>query len=336
MEHVQYTPRARSQPVAGRPSSGTSLMRSSARVGRHLCLRWLARRHRFCGTSWSRSSSPSYPCRLSTFLCRRWWTILRKSSSFSSRCLLLLSRLSNRPRSLLRTPSRSEHRSGNRSWWSSWWKCRLSCLLPSCRSWCCHGIGPQMAARGATAQGPGVSTGGSPVRDTLSGDPQRVSPPARAGKQTLDKAEASTRVVDVPVLMQLLFLQSMEHVIMKVPQIQFIVRRCEYSVVPQRRVSTVQAVQKIVEFHRAVLGTVVDAPVVGYDRCLAVQTMQRTVLVPQLQFIDVGSIRCEHAGTSSSSFQRERLSWLFFCPFPKGIFRTPSTRTLSPGFQRTF
>ena len=48
----------------------------------------------------------------------------RKSSSSSSHCLLLPSRLSLCPRSLLRTPSRSERRSGLRSWRNSWWKCR--------------------------------------------------------------------------------------------------------------------------------------------------------------------------------------------------------------------
>ena len=39
--------------------------------------------------------------------------------------------------------------------------------------------------------------------------------------------------------------------------------------------------------------------------------MQKTELVPQLQFIDVVSIRCELAATSSSSFQREGLSRVF-------------------------
>ena len=34
-------------------------MRSSAGVGRHLCLRWLARRHRFCSAPWSRLSTQS-------------------------------------------------------------------------------------------------------------------------------------------------------------------------------------------------------------------------------------------------------------------------------------
>ena len=89
------------------------------------------------------------------------------------------------------------------------------------------------------------------------------------------------------MLLQLLFLQSMEYLIMKVPQIQFIVRRCEHSAVPQRRVSTVQAVQKIVEFRRAVLGTVVDAPVVALRQLPMVWAVQKTVELLQLQLIDV-------------------------------------------------
>ena len=54
-------------------------------------------------------------------------------------------------------------------------------------------------------------------------------------------------VADVPVLMQLLFQQSLQYVFVKVPRIQFIVRLCEHAVVPHRRVPTVKAVQKIVE-----------------------------------------------------------------------------------------
>ena len=58
------------------------------------------------------------------------------------------------------------------------------------------------------------------------------------------------------------------------------------------------------------LGTVVDAPVVGYDWWF--RQVQKTVLVPQLcRSSTCGSIRYEHAATSSSSFQRKRLSWLY-------------------------
>ena len=53
------------------------------------------------------------------------------------------------------------------------------------------------------------------------------------------------RVVDVPVLLQPQFQQSLPHENVKVPQIQFIVRLCELSVVPQRWVLPVQTVKKI-------------------------------------------------------------------------------------------
>ena len=60
---------------------------------------------------------------------------------------------------------------------------------------------------------------------------------------------------DVPVLVQLQFQQSSPNVIMKVPQIQFIVRLRELPVLSQRWVLTVQTVQKIVEILlRRVLG----------------------------------------------------------------------------------
>ena len=76
-------------------------------------------------------------------------------------------------------------------------------------------------------------------------------PLAQGGIQILGKAEASTMVADVSVFMQLLFQRSMLFLTVKVPQIQFTDRLCEHSVVPQRWVLTVQAVQKIVEFHDA-------------------------------------------------------------------------------------
>ena len=37
----------------------------------------------------------------------------------------------------------------------------------------------------------------------------------------------------------------------------------------------------------AVLGTVLTCPLLYYNRCLVVQTVQKTLEVPQLQFIDV-------------------------------------------------
>ena len=63
-----------------------------------------------------------------------------------------------------------------------------------------------------------------------------------------------------------------------------------------------------------------DMPVCAQRQ--GVQTAQKTVLVSQPQFIDVGSIRCELAATSSSSFQREGLSRVFVLFLEH--FRTPS------------
>ena len=41
----------------------------------------------------------------------------------------------------------------------------------------------------------------------------------------------------------------------------------------------------------AVLGMVLTCPLLYYNRCLVVQTVQKTLEVPQLHFIDVGSCR---------------------------------------------
>ena len=50
----------------------------------------------------------------------------------------------------------------------------------------------------------------------------------------------------------------------------------------------------------AVLGKLLTCPFVFNDTL--VQTVQKTVLVPQVQFIDVGSSRCEHAAKVPASF----------------------------------
>ena len=50
----------------------------------------------------------------------------------------------------------------------------------------------------------------------------------------------------------------------------------------------------------AVLGKLLTCPFVFNDKL--VQTVQKTVLVPQVQFIDVGSSRCEHAAKVPASF----------------------------------
>ena len=53
-----------------------------------------------------------------------------------------------------------------------------------------------------------------------------------------------------------------------------------------------QTVQMTGDSSGAVLGEDVDAPVVAQRQGFG-QTVQKTVLVPQVKFIDVGSSRCE-------------------------------------------
>ena len=48
----------------------------------------------------------------------------------------------------------------------------------------------------------------------------------------------------------------------------------------------------------------VDAPLLCNDSVM-VQTVQKTVLVPQLQFIDVGSIRCDHTAKVPTVFRTQ-------------------------------
>ena len=56
-------------------------------------------------------------------------------------------------------------------------------------------------------------------------------------------------LVDVPVIMQLKFQQSVPLEKVKVPQVQFLDRLLEHPVVPQRWVRTVETVQKNWRFH---------------------------------------------------------------------------------------
>ena len=113
------------------------------------------------------------------------------------------------------------------------------------------------------------------------------------------QSRSAATAVDVPVLMQLEFQQSMPYMILQYLRFSSSADPANIPVVPQRRVHTVQAVQKNRESTGTVLGTVVGKTVVCYDRCRwAVQTVE----VLQLQFID-GGRRCDHAATSSNSFQ---------------------------------
>ena len=69
-------------------------------------------------------------------------------------------------------------------------------------------------------------------------------------------------------------------------------------------------VQKTGDSPGTVLGRLSTRPLLCNDGVM-VQTVQKTVLVRQLQFIDVGSIRCDHAAPSSNSFPYTVLSWFF-------------------------
>ena len=99
---------------------------------------------------------------------------------------------------------------------------------------------PQMVilARGRDAAGiewgqvggRGASTGGWCARTTPSGTAQRDSPPAQGGTQIL----GNTDVVHVPVILQLVFQQSLPINSDMVPQIQFIVRVLDIPLVTQR------------------------------------------------------------------------------------------------------
>ena len=215
------------------------------------------RRHGFCGTPWSRSSSPSYPFRWSTFMCRRWWTKLRKSSGSSSHCLLLPSRLSKCPRSFLRTPSRSERRSGLRSWRNSWWKCRRTPVMLFL-SWPCK------------------PWGGGKHGLCLSS----FSPPGQGGIQILAAAMVAEAVVDVSVTTQLQFQQSFVGYV-EVPQLQFIDREVGVSVASQRQGSQCKLCRRP-EIARCILGLVGTRPSLCNDRHR--WSRQFSLEVPKVQF----------------------------------------------------
>ena len=72
----------------------------------------------------------------------------------------------------------------------------------------------------------------------------------------------SLSVVDVPVIISDKLQQSIVHENVEVPQIQFIDRVVDFSVVLQRRVPTVQTVQKTGEIPPVVFLDKVETPVV--------------------------------------------------------------------------
>ena len=83
------------------------------------------------------------------------------------------------------------------------------------------------------------------------------------------------------------FLQSKEFDLI-VPQIQFF-RVWDIPVVEH----SANTVQKTGDSPGAVLGMMSTCPLVCNDRVM-VQTVRKTVSVPQVQFIDEGPSRCEH------------------------------------------
>ena len=156
-----------------------------------------------------------------------------------------------------RTTSRSTPCFVRRSWWNSWWTCqRPPSTSPPTRgqkgdsgtvlgsSW------PIVVPVPWAAWGLLVEVGHTtrPV-DPLPPLPGKAPPPAKGGAQILGKADACgdgapwTSVVDVPVIKQLKFQQSLPIDNEMVPQIPFI-DRLEHPVMPQRRVYIVHTVQK--------------------------------------------------------------------------------------------
>ena len=100
-------------------------------AGQHFCLRLLAGRYFWSGTSWKISTPSARSCRFSIFLCRRRWTTWRTPRG---------SWISRWPSRLSKFPSSLAHRVLlvlfflSRSQWNSWWKCRTSCILCASRS----------------------------------------------------------------------------------------------------------------------------------------------------------------------------------------------------------
>ena len=107
--------------------------------------------------------------------------------------------------------------------------------------------------------------------------------------------------VDVPVIMQLENQQS-KYENLDVLQFLFIDRVLDIPVVTQTSVRAVQKLcRKPSRFHGCSSWALSTRPLLCNDRCLECGTVLKTVEVPQSQLIDVGSCRCEHAATSSSS-----------------------------------
>ena len=132
-------------------------------------------------------------------------------------------------------------------------------------------------------------------------------------------------VVDVPVIISDKFQQSIVYEDVEVPQIQFIDRVVDLSVVLQRRVPTVQTVQKTGEIPQLQF----------LDRC-QVGTEQKTVEVPQLQCSDkvddvpVVQVVVQVEGASDSV---HRQNWIMTAV--KGVFGLFGLFSRSSGFSRS-
>ena len=133
----------------------------------------------------------------------------------------------------------------------------------------------------------------------------RVSRWARAGSA----GGFFLSVVDVPVIISDKLQQSIVLENVEVPQIQFIDRGVDLSVVLQRRVPTVQTVQKTGEIPQMMFSDKVETPVVvqrqvfGVDSAenfgiSAVAVLTRWSMSLFMQFIDGYGRRCDHAATS--------------------------------------
>ena len=249
------------------------------------------------GALWSRSSTLCWLSLSSTPPSRRWWTRWWKWWKCPKSPL---------PVNLAGAVCVSRSRRRN-----SWWKCRC---LPSatasssrrCRRLSCHGTWMQMAANGATARDQGGFTGGCLAHSIPSGpspaSPGRYFSTAGCGRPC-DQAAQVPAVPSSSSWMCLRFSSS--------------TGCCCFQLLHRDRCA--QCVPQGSSW------VVVDMPGVYNDRCLVVQTVQKTLEVTSCSSSTWGRA----GGSCSCKFQQ-------FSVRSKCIFRTPSIWTLSPGFQRTF
>ena len=205
---------------------------------------------------------------ISMLLCRSWWTSCRKSSSSLSRCLLLPSRSSKRPRPLLRTPSRSKRRSACCRWRSSWWVCQCP---PQTRAPCRRGEEEFVAlARDDAGRTWFRVRGPRGLYWWLSGARHvQWAPPEGLGGAPVPQIQEQIedQEVDVSVNMLNKFQQSLP-IHRELPQFQFINRVSDISVMLQRQVHFLrETVQKLWRFRSC--SSLGCHPVLGQGCCCA-------------------------------------------------------------------